>query len=90
MAQLSDEVINVVSGFQVAGFPHVVGCLWPSKDRFCFQAASGLYKSLLQRGDMKWEDRDVALAAREAVMAVQMSERKPRPLTWAQSAHYGA
>ncbi|KAL2136726.1 hypothetical protein VTI74DRAFT_1767 [Chaetomium olivicolor] len=29
-AELSDEVIHVVSGFQVAGFPHVVGCLWPS------------------------------------------------------------
>jgi len=26
-ARLTDEVIHVVSGFQVAGFPHVVGCL---------------------------------------------------------------
>lgn len=26
-ARLSDEVIHVVSGFQVAGFPYVVGCL---------------------------------------------------------------
>ena len=25
-AWLSDEVIHVVSGFQVAGFPHVVAC----------------------------------------------------------------
>jgi hypothetical protein len=24
---LSDEVIHVVSGFQVAGFQHVIGCL---------------------------------------------------------------
>lgn len=28
-ARLRDEVIHVVSGFQVAGFAHVVGCLWP-------------------------------------------------------------
>ncbi|KAB5513629.1 CHAT domain-containing protein, partial [Coniochaeta sp. 2T2.1] len=37
--QLADEVIHVVSGFQVAGFPHVVGCLWPSIDRVCVEVA---------------------------------------------------
>ncbi len=31
-AWLSDEVIHLVSGFQVAGFPHVIGCLWPAGD----------------------------------------------------------
>jgi CHAT domain-containing protein len=36
-ARLSDEVIHVVSGFQVAGFPHVVGCLWPSVDDVCVE-----------------------------------------------------
>jgi CHAT domain-containing protein len=31
---LSDEVIHV-SEFQVTGFPHVVGCLWPAGDFEC-------------------------------------------------------
>ncbi|KAF2403292.1 hypothetical protein EJ06DRAFT_326122 [Trichodelitschia bisporula] len=31
-ARLMDEVVHVVSGFQVAGFRHVVGCLWPSSE----------------------------------------------------------
>ena len=43
---LSDEVIHVVSGFQVAGFPHVVGCLWPSVDRICVDVASKFYQAL--------------------------------------------
>ena len=29
VAQLANEVIHVGSGFQVAGFRHVIGCLWP-------------------------------------------------------------
>jgi CHAT domain-containing protein len=88
--QLSDEVIHVVSGFQVAGFPHVIGCLWPSKDGVCLQVAGGFYKSLMRRRAMGWDGRDVASALREAVMAVQRTERKPRPLAWAQFVHYGA
>jgi CHAT domain-containing protein len=44
-ARLSDEVIHVVSGFQVAGFPHVIGCLWPSNDRICVQVADRFYRS---------------------------------------------
>jgi CHAT domain-containing protein len=39
--RLTDEVIHVVSGFLVAGFPHVVGCLWPSADRVCVEVAKG-------------------------------------------------
>jgi CHAT domain-containing protein len=90
VTKLSDEVIHVVSGFQVAGVPQVVGCLWPSKDGVCLQVASGFYKSLLQRGEMGWDDRDVASAVREAVVSVQRTERKPRPLAWAQLVHYSA
>ncbi|KAN0071329.1 hypothetical protein V8E54_010760 [Elaphomyces granulatus] len=47
--QLSDEVIHVVSGFQVAGFPHVVGCLWPAGDLDCVEVARRFYSSILQR-----------------------------------------
>ncbi|KAE8422467.1 CHAT domain-containing protein [Aspergillus pseudocaelatus] len=31
---LVDEVLHVVSGFQVAGFRNVIGCLWPADDMF--------------------------------------------------------
>jgi CHAT domain-containing protein len=86
---LTDEVIHVVSGFQVAGFPHVVGCLWPSVDRVCTEVAEKFYSSLFRRGGARWTDRDVASALREAVMGV-MAEDVGMPLNWAQFVHYGA
>jgi len=53
--QLSDKVIHVVSGLQVAGFPHVVCCLWPSIDGVCVEVASGFYSALFQQGESLWE-----------------------------------
>ncbi|KAK4242994.1 CHAT domain-containing protein [Corynascus novoguineensis] len=88
-AQLSDEVIHVVSGFQVAGFPYVVGCLWPSIDWVCVEVASGFYRSLLRRRGAGWDGGEVAWAVREAVMAVREAEMD-RPLAWAQFVHFGA
>ncbi|KAK5994026.1 Small ribosomal subunit uS17B-like protein [Cladobotryum mycophilum] len=87
-AQLQDEGIHVVSGFQVAGFPHVVGCLWPSVDRVCVEVASRFYARLLEGRGAEWCDEDVALALREAVMAAR-AEEPNMPLNWAQFVHYG-
>ncbi|PNP54011.1 hypothetical protein FNYG_15655 [Fusarium nygamai] len=88
VAKLSDEVIHVVSGFQIAGFPHVVGCLWPSMDWACVEVADGFYSSLLKSGGPDWDSAGVASALREAVMAVRAKEMS-MPLTWAQFVHYG-
>jgi len=87
-ARLADEVIHVVSGFQVAGFPHVVGCLWPSNDRICVEVAGRFYTALIGQGGMRWDNDDVAAALREAVMAVRAKERS-MPLNWAHFVHYG-
>lgn len=69
--RLLDEVLHVVSGFEVAGFPHVIGYLWPSLDRACVDSAKAFYKALFSVKKDGWESRDVAWAAREAVMAVR-------------------
>ncbi|KAH7131154.1 CHAT domain-containing protein [Dactylonectria macrodidyma] len=88
-ARLSDEVIHVVSGFQVAGFPHVIGCLSPSIDRVCVEVAGRFYRSLLRGKTTCWGDREVALALRDAVMEVRKTELR-MPLAWAQFVHFGA
>ncbi|AEO64268.1 907a84fc-40af-4c23-8109-9cb006c013ad [Thermothielavioides terrestris] len=88
-AWLADEVLHVVSGFQVAGFPHVVGCLWPSDDSVCVVVAERLYTSLFAAGRKGWSGGEVASALREAVMAVRAAEMD-MPLLWAQFVHYGA
>ncbi len=87
---LADEVIHVVSGFQVAGFPHVVGCLWPSVDSVCVEVASRFYRALFGRGEARWKGGEIAAAFREAVMAIREDEMlMGLPLNWAQFVHYG-
>lgn len=88
--RFKDEVIHVVSGFQAAGFPHIVGCLWPSIDRVCVRLACEFYQSLfLRQRPTGWEDNDIAYAMRDAVMAVR-DEEMEMPLAWAQFVHFGA
>jgi tetratricopeptide (TPR) repeat protein len=100
--RFSDEVLQVVGGFQVAGFQHVVGCLWPSDETVSIEVAKSFYAGLFQekvaraddgagnddRGD---EDRAVALALHKAVVKIRESEEyRNRPLSWAQYVHFGA
>lgn len=44
--RLLDEVLHVVSEFQVAKFRHVVGCLWSSNDNVCVDVAKSFYSKL--------------------------------------------
>jgi len=88
--RLRDEVIHVVSGFQMAGFPHVVGCLWPSIDSVCVEVASEFYSSMLGNGlGGLVRKGGVASALRDAVLKVR-AENMDSPLLWAPFVHYGA
>ncbi|KAI0109669.1 CHAT domain-containing protein [Nemania sp. FL0031] len=86
---LSDEAIHIVSGFQVAGFPHVIGSLWPSTDRVCMNVASEFYGNLFQRRPTGWTGYEVAWAVHEAVMRARRADIG-MPLEWAQFVHFGA
>lgn len=86
---LADEVIHVVSGFEVAGFAHVIGCLWPSGDRECVEVARGFYGSLVEQGVLRLQSGVIAAALHTSVMEVRAKAWK-QPLNWAQFVHYGA
>ena len=86
--RLSDEVIHVVSGFQVAGFPHVIGSLWPAYDEVCVEVTDRFYSSLFENGGARWERQEVASALRTAVMAIRKKNIR-WPIYWAQYVHYG-
>ncbi|BCS00562.1 CHAT domain-containing tetratricopeptide repeat protein [Aspergillus luchuensis] len=91
VAGLLDEHLHVVSSFQVAGFRHVVGCLWPSDDAVCVEVAVSFYSQLHRSGMQALTDRDVALALHKAVKAISEHKKyEKRPLRWAQYVHYGA
>ncbi|KAJ5117770.1 hypothetical protein N7448_011402 [Penicillium atrosanguineum] len=89
--RLIDEVLHVVSGFQVAGFRHVIGTLWPSDDRVCVEVARSFYAELCRNGALEYTERAVAMALHKAVLVVSTSDdHRKRPLHWAQYVHYGA
>lgn len=88
---LQDEVLHVASGFQVAGFRHVVGCLWPSLDDVCITVAETFYENLVEDGHLHLTDRNVALALWKAVNKIRgCDEYREQPLVWAQYVHFGA
>lgn len=88
---LVDEVLHVVSGFQIAGFKHVIGSLWPSGDDLCVEVARSFYTELCQDGSLNYTDRSVAMALHKTMSEVSKSEEyRDMPLKWAQFVHYGA
>lgn len=86
---LADEAIHVVSGFQVAGFPHVIGCLWRSNNRVCIDVAHGFYASLVKQEALLLNSTDIAAALHTSLMKLRLKEWR-MPLLWAQFVHYGA
>ncbi|MFY1598512.1 CHAT domain-containing protein [Micromonospora sp. WMMD737] len=80
-ARLNDEVIHLASAFQLAGFRHVVGTLWPVGDRHAVDVAELVYAALA-------DGADIATAVHDA--ARRMRDRWPdNPSVWASHIHIG-
>jgi CHAT domain-containing protein len=82
-------VIHLVSGFQVAGFPHVVGSMWPSVDQICAEMARVFYEQVCQVDEGVLVQGSVARALHAAVVYIRQRWWL-EPLAWAQYVHYGA
>lgn len=86
-AQLPDEAIHVSSAFQLAGYGHVVGTLWPVYDTVAERTAAAFYRFLLAGG----RSAAVLDPARALHAAVRVQRRKhpDRPSAWAAHVHAG-
>ncbi|MFD0532905.1 CHAT domain-containing protein [Actinomadura luteofluorescens] len=81
-ARLADEAIHLASAFQLAGYRHVIGTLWPIGDRHAVDIADLVYTAVTGGGD-------VAGAVHAATR--QMRDRWPDyPSVWASHVHVGA
>ncbi|WP_329092693.1 CHAT domain-containing protein [Actinomadura citrea] len=81
-ARLADEAIHLASAFQLAGYRHVIGTLWPIGDRHAVDIADLVYTAVADGGD-------VAGAVHAATR--QMRDRWPDyPSVWASHVHVGA
>ena len=84
---LADESLHLASAFQVAGFAHVIGSLWPADDDICVRLAESFYRSLTKSGT-KHSNRAVAEALRNAILDIRSETQDPR--LWATFIHSGA
>ena len=87
-----DEVIHLVSGFQVAGFANVVGTMWKADSAYSVELAKAFYANL--RGEGGDDGGGVDVLSRKGVAAalhsaLMRTRRSTNPLGWALYAHFG-
>ena len=85
---LADEVIHPVSGFQVAGFPHVVGSMWPSVDQICADMAHRFYQRVCEVDERVVADDSVARALHSLVLEIRQ-QWCMEPMAWPQYVYFG-
>ena len=88
---LLDEAIHIASGFQLAGFPHVIGTLWEASDLKAREVATEFYNNLFDSLDsgQGFEDGIVVEALHKAVASLR-EECEDNPILWAPFIHLGA
>lgn len=79
---LSDEVVHISSAFQLAGYPHVIGTLWPIADDVAARIAGSVYAGLPGGADP-------ARRLHAAVRGVRDAYGGNSPLLWASHLHIG-
>ncbi|MFI8521705.1 CHAT domain-containing protein [Streptomyces sp. NPDC085481] len=79
---LSDEVVHISSAFQLAGYAHVIGTLWPIVDDVAARVAAEVYAGLS-------DGADPARLLHAATLAVRDEYAGNSPLLWASHLHIG-
>ena len=83
---LADEAVHITSAFQLAGFPQVVGTLWPIEDLPTVELVKEFYEAYLS-GLASDPPLSAALALHRAVEGMRKSY--PDPRVWASYVHVG-
>jgi CHAT domain-containing protein len=78
---LLDEAIHLASAFQLAGYAHVIGTLWPAADSVAVGVAAAFY-------DRFAAGRPASAALHDAVMSVRTGSSRT-PSLWASYIHVG-
>ncbi|MFF3035215.1 CHAT domain-containing protein [Streptomyces rubiginosohelvolus] len=85
--RLSDEAVQLASSFQLAGYPHVIGTLWPVADKLATRLTEEFYAALaadLDRG----RPIDPATALHRPVRSLR-DRYAQAPHLWAAHVHTG-
>ncbi|MGW4994959.1 CHAT domain-containing protein [Streptomyces mirabilis] len=87
--RFTDEALHITAAFQVAGYPHVVGTLWPVSDLAARTVAEGFYRRLVPETHPRPDLRNAAQALNATLL--DLRDRFPlAPTWWAAHLHVGA
>ncbi|KAF2233814.1 hypothetical protein EV356DRAFT_188160 [Viridothelium virens] len=86
---LADENLHIVNAFQIAGFPHVVGTLWPASEFICPIFAKKFYSSLQSFTESTVLSNDVLAFSVHFAMLTLMRDYLSEPRLWACFVHMG-
>lgn len=81
------NILHLAGAFQVAGFAHVIGSLWPANDDICVSLTKCFYQSLTKSGT-KSSNKAVAEALQNAILEIR--SKLQDPALWAPFIHSGA
>jgi CHAT domain-containing protein len=84
----ADEVTDLTGAFQLAGYPTVIGTLWPINDADATRTAQDFYRQLTCNGTNPPDPANAALALHDAVRQ-QRAAHARRPVHWAAHIHTG-
>ncbi|GAB3878223.1 hypothetical protein GCM10029964_028590 [Kibdelosporangium lantanae] len=82
------DALVITGAFQLAGFPYVIGTLWPVGDLAARRMATDVYTHLTQAGTNPPDPRHRAMASHSAVRALR-AESPATPTLWAAHTHTG-
>lgn len=82
--RLADEAVHIATAFQLAGFRHVIGTLWPVQDSAAARIADDFYTDLARSFDADGSARIL----HRAVHALRADD-PDRPSRWAAHIHLG-
>ncbi|KAK1179710.1 CHAT domain-containing tetratricopeptide repeat protein [Streptomyces sp. NBS 14/10] len=86
--RLADESLHITGAFQLAGYRHVIGTLWPIDDRIASKVATDFYAYLTDNGAAQVQTDMTAHALNYAV--TRLRTRYPNtPTLWAAYTHTG-
>ncbi|MGW6202476.1 CHAT domain-containing protein [Streptomyces sp. NPDC055089] len=85
--ELSDEAVQLASSFQLAGYPHVIGTLWPIADKLATHLTEAFYTALAE-DIARGRPIDPAAALHRPVRALR-DRYTQAPHLWAAHIHTG-
>ena len=87
-SKLTNEAIHITGAFQLAGYQHVIGTLWPVTDKSARSIAFNFYNQLTYQGTSQPDTSLAAQALHDATRRLRASY-PATPTIWAAYTHTG-